>query len=257
MEWENVARQRLPALHQQQTGPSSNGLHPAAMEIKLWVTNAPATFPRVCLSTGHTMSHEPEHTERELVEQILDGDREAFLNFIDRYERLVKHVVFRMVDDERDREELCQDVFVRAYRYLDGFRFESKLSTWLARIARNTCLNHLEKKDHPLYADHAPAPDGESPDARAALNRIEDPDTDVSRAAVDREQQDVVRRGLDTLAEHYRTALTLYHLEGMSVSQISEIMENPEGTVKSHLYRGRKKLKDWLLEHYDQEELTI
>lgn len=202
------------------------------------------------------MSHAPERTERELVEQVLDGDREAFLDFIDRYERLVKHVVFRMVDDDRDREELCQDVFVRAYRSLDGFRFESKLSTWLARIARNTCLNHLEKKDLPLYADHAPAPDGESPDARTALNRVEDPDADVDQDAMDREQQDVVRRGLDTLAEHYRTALTLYHLEGMSVSQISEVMGNPEGTVKSHLYRGRKKLKDWLLEHYDQEELT-
>jgi RNA polymerase sigma-70 factor (ECF subfamily) len=202
------------------------------------------------------MSHEPERTERALVEQILDGDRAAFLDFIDRYERLVKHVVFRMVDDDRDREELCQDVFMRAYRYLDGFRFESKLSTWLARIARNTCLNHLEKKDVPLYADHAPASDAPSPDARAALNRIEDPDTDVARAAVDREQQDVVRRGIEALSEHYRTALTLYHLEGMSVSQISDIMDNPEGTVKSHLYRGRKKLKDWLTDRYSQEELT-
>jgi len=200
----------------------------------------------------------PERSERELVEQVLDGDREAFLAFVDRYERLVKHVVFRMIDDDRDREELCQDVFMRAYRYLDGFRFESKLSTWLARIARNTCLNHLEKKEVPLYADHAPSPDGEgSPDARAALNRIVDPDEDVAAAATDRERRDVVREGIQALAEHYRTALTLYHLEGMSVSQISRVMDNPEGTVKSHLYRGREKLKDWLLERYSQEELTL
>lgn len=198
-----------------------------------------------------------ERSERELVQQVLDGDRDAFLAFIDRYERLVKHVVFRMVDDDRDREELCQDVFVRAYRYLDGFRFDSKLSTWLARIARNTCLNHLEKKDMPLYADHAPSPDDEPPDARAALNRIEDPDEDVAETASDRERREVVREGIQTLSEHYRTALTLYHLEGMSVSQISDVMDNPEGTVKSHLYRGRKKLKDWLLEHYSQEELTL
>ena len=199
-----------------------------------------------------------ERTERELVEQVLDGDREAFLDFIDRYERLVEHVVFRMVDDDRDREELCQDVFMRAYRYLDGFRFESKLSTWLARIARNTCLNHLEKKEVDLYADHAPAPDDEGPaDARAALNRIENPDENVAEAATERERRAVVREGIKTLSEHYRTALTLYHLEGMSVSQISDVMDNPEGTVKSHLYRGRKKLKDWLLDHYSQEELTL
>jgi RNA polymerase sigma-70 factor (ECF subfamily) len=195
--------------------------------------------------------------ERALVERILDGDREAFLTFIDRYERLVKHVVFRMVDDERDREELCQDVFVRAHRSLDGFRFESKLSTWLARIARNTCLNHLEKRDMPLYADHAPSPDGEPADAQAALNRVPDTDAAVAETATDREQQDLVRTGIQTLSEHYRTALTLYHLEGMSVSQISDIMDNPEGTVKSHLYRGRKKLKDWLMERYSQEELTL
>ena len=202
-------------------------------------------------------SDAPERSERELVEKVLGGNREAFLDFIDRYERLVKHVVFRMVDDARDREELCQDVFMKAYRYLDGFRFESKLSTWLARIARNTCLNHLEKKEVPLYADHAPSPDEESPDARSALNQITDPDEDVEAAATERERQAVVREGIQTLAEHYRTALTLYHLEGMSVSQISDIMDNPEGTVKSHLYRGREKLKDWLLEHYSQEELTL
>ena len=195
--------------------------------------------------------------ERELVERILNGDRKAFLAFIDRYERLVKHVVYRMVDDDRDREELCQDVFVRAHRYLDGFRFESKLSTWLARIARNTCLNHLEKKEVPLYADEAPSPDGDTPDARTALNRVPDPNENVAESAVDRQRRDVVRRGIESLSEHYRTALTLYHLEGMSVSQISEVMENPEGTVKSHLYRGRKKLKDWLLERYQREEITL
>ena len=200
---------------------------------------------------------ESDIDERELVERILDGDREAFLTFIDQYERLVKHVVYRMVDDDRDREELCQDVFVRAHRYLDGFRFESKLSTWLARIARNTCLNHLEKKDMPLYADEAPSPEGETPDARTALNRVPDADADVAGAAADRQRREVVRKGIDSLSEHYRTALTLYHLEGMSVSQISEVMDNPEGTVKSHLYRGRKKLKDWLLDRYQREEITL
>ena len=79
----------------------------------------------------------------------------------------------------------------------------------------------------------------------------------MAGAAADRQRREVVRKGIDSLSEHYRTALTLYHLEGMSVSQISEVMDNPEGTVKSHLYRGRKKLKDWLLDRYQREEITL
>ena len=81
--------------------------------------------------------------------------------------------------------------------------------------------------------------------------------TDVAAgASLGENGPSLVREGIQALSEHYRTALTLYHLEGMSVSQIGEVTDNPEGTIKSHLYRGRKKLKDWLLDRYQREELT-
>lgn len=203
------------------------------------------------------MSNSPSSTadEKELVERVLDGERQAFLDLIDQYKRLVQHVVFRMIDDPRDREELCQDVFVRVHRYLEGFRFESKLSTWIARIARNTCLNHLEKKEMPLYADEVQGSDGRPTDARNALGRIPDPADGPDQDAASRQLRDVLRAEIADLPEHYRTALTLYHLEGMSVKQISRVMDNPPGTVKSHLYRGRKKLKDRLQERIPPEEL--
>lgn len=194
---------------------------------------------------------------QQLVEQVIAGNREAFLELIERYERLVKHVVFRMVKDDRDREELCQDVFMKVYRYLDGFRFESKLSTWIARIARNTCLNHLEKKDLLLYADHAPSPDDESPDMREAMARVPSEDESPREETQAMEVRDFIHEEIQHLPEHYRTALTLYHLDGMSVKQIADVMDNPEGTVKSHLYRARKKLKDRLLATYSEEELQL
>lgn len=205
------------------------------------------------------MDEEDRHIdERQLVERVLDGDRDAFLELIEQYERLVKHVVFRMVDDERDREELCQDVFVKVHRYLDSFRFESKLSTWIARIARNTCLNHLKKKDLLLYADHAPSPDDKAePDMREAMARVPSGDEGPSEHAEDREVRDYIHEEIQKLPEHYRTALTLYHLEGMSVKQVAAIMDNPTGTVKSHLYRAREKLKDRLLATYSEEELQL
>lgn len=209
------------------------------------------------LSTSTAMDTDTDTDVQRLVEQVVAGDRQAFLELIERYERLVKHVVFRMVTDDRDREELAQDVFVKVYRNLDGFRFEAKLSTWIARIARNTCLNHLEKKDLLLYADHAPAPDDEEPDMREAMARVPSADDSPREQTQQLEVRDFVHEEIQQLPEHYRTALTLYHLEGMSVKQIADVMDNPEGTVKSHLYRARKKLKDRLLATYSEEELQL
>jgi RNA polymerase sigma-70 factor (ECF subfamily) len=201
---------------------------------------------------------EERAAERRLVERVLDGERDAFVELVEQYERLVQHVVYRMVDDDRDREELCQDVFVRVHRYLDGFRFESKLSTWIARIARNTCLNHLEKKQMPLYADQAAGPsDAAATDARELFNRIPDEGDTPADETADRHVYDAIHDAIDTLPEHYRTALTLYHLEGMSVQEVADAMDNPEGTTKSHLYRARKKLKDRLLEVFSAEELQL
>ena len=84
--------------------------------------------------------------QKTLVDNILAGDQNAFKTLIGQYQRLVTHFVFRMVPSQADREDICQEVFVKIYQHLDRFRFDSSLSTWIGRIAYNTCLNHLEKK---------------------------------------------------------------------------------------------------------------
>ena len=80
------------------------------------------------------------------IERILSGDQTAFRTLVEEYQRLVSHIVFRMVATKEDREDICQDVFMRIYQNLSDFRSESKLSTWIASIAYNACLNHLEKR---------------------------------------------------------------------------------------------------------------
>ena len=191
--------------------------------------------------------------EQRLIERVLAGDRQAFLDLVESYQRLVQHVVFRMVSDRRDREELCQDVFIKVHRKLDSFRGDAKLSTWIATIARNTCLNHLEKKEVLLYEDEA-APAGEEDD-RDAFSLLPGDRTGPAEHTAREEIHAFVHDTIGQLPEHYRTALTLYHLDGMSVKEIGEVMDNPQGTVKSHLYRARKKLKDQLLARYSKEEL--
>ena len=102
------------------------------------------------------------HQEQERIEKIIAGDMRAFQALVEDYQRLVCHVVFRMVHNEEDREEICQDVFVKVYQNLSKFEQKSKLSTWIGRIAYNTCINYLKKKKVPLYEDLAPAESGES-----------------------------------------------------------------------------------------------
>jgi len=184
---------------------------------------------------------------RLLIDKILAGDKKAFQAFIEEYQRLVSHIVFRMIPNESDREDVCQDVFIKLYQNLVYFQFESKVSTWIAKIAYNACINHLRKKKVPLFDDLSS--EGESLDSLVGDNISPDEFT---------EERDIAFRlqsEIDKLPIHFQTILTLYHLDEMSYSEIAEIMKLPEGTVKSYLFRARKLLKDRLMSKYQWEDL--
>src|SRR5689334_9595326 len=85
-------------------------------------------------------------SDNESIQRAMRGNADAFRQLVEDHQRLVAHVVFRMVPDTTDREDLCQEVFIRVYQKLGTFRFQSKLSTWIARVAYTVCLNHLAKK---------------------------------------------------------------------------------------------------------------
>lgn len=185
--------------------------------------------------------------ERNLVDRILAGDGDAFARFIDKYKALVVHIVYRLVLNLDDRDDICQEVFMKIYRSLAGFRFESKVSTWVARVAYNTCMNHLDKKRELLVDEFRPD-----------LGTLDDLSGDADRPDEVAEEVDVslrLRAEIERLPAAYRTILTLYHLEEMSYNEIGEVMNLPEGTVKSHLFRARKHLKARLLSHYRREDL--
>lgn len=182
-----------------------------------------------------------------LIDEILGGNKAAFRKLVDQNQRLVSHIIFRMVADRQDREDLCQEVFVRVYRNLREFRREAKLSTWIARIAYNIGLSHIKKKNIPLVdeavLDHVES-DGDFP-------RMSSPHADIEQKIISGLVQDEIER----LPVYYKTALTLYHLDGMSYDEIVDIMKVPEGTVKSYIFRGRKMLKERLLARYSREDL--
>jgi RNA polymerase sigma factor (sigma-70 family) len=181
------------------------------------------------------------------IEKILAGDKEACQALVEEYQRLVSHIVFRMVSNQADREDICQDVFLKVYQNLNEFRSESKISTWVAKIAYNTCINYLEKKRLPLWDD--------LPSQAQKPGSLRDRDVQPDCLTEEQEVTIHLHREIEKLPVHFRTILALYHLDGMSYNEIGKITGMPEGTVKSYLFRARRLLKERLLAKYQPEDL--
>ncbi|XOV93808.1 MAG: RNA polymerase sigma factor [Bacteroidota bacterium] len=168
--------------------------------------------------------------ERTLVKQVLAGNQAAFQLLIRQYQKLVGHMVWRMVSNPEDREEICQDVFIKVYDSLGTFKFDSKLSTWIATIAYRMSLNHIKRSNRNKETED--------------LDLIDFKMENSSDVLEENDYAKFIHQLIDQLPDTYKTILTLYHLEGFSYPEIVEVTGLPEGTVKSYLFRARKKLKE-------------
>jgi RNA polymerase sigma factor (sigma-70 family) len=176
------------------------------------------------------------HTEPELINRILQGDLYAFKLLVKQHEKLVRHMATRLMSNEADVEDVCQEVFIKVYRHLGNFKFQSKLSTWIASIAYSTTINQLRKESGKKnVTDDIGEYEYQHSTTDTPESLLHKKDT---AAFV---QQEIAR-----LPVNYRTVLTLYHLNEFSYQEIEEITGLPEGTVKSYLFRARKLLKDRL-----------
>ncbi len=179
--------------------------------------------------------------ERQLVKQVLGGSDSAMRLLISKYERLVMHMVIRVVQDEMDREELCQDVFFKVYEKLSTFNFNSKLSTWIATIAFRSAVNFAKKKKlDQVDLDEVSFKVGEEVD----LTETED-------------TKKFIHKLVDQLPLNYKTVLTLFYLDGFSYPEIVEITGMPEGTVKNYIHRAKSKLKVLVEQSAKTEEALI
>ena len=192
-------------------------------------------------------------TDRQLVEKVLTGDTSAFATIIKNTEVLVAQIVFKMVDNIEDRKDLAQDIYLKAYKSLPGFRFGSKLSTWIAQVSYNTCLDYLRKKKLVLQDTVHDDGDEDLPgiNNKYSLELNVGADKDIFR----KELSGILKTEIDRLPVIYKTLITLYHNEEMSYDEIAQITQLPEGTLKNYLFRARKALKNSLLQHYKKEDL--
>ena len=180
--------------------------------------------------------------DESLVQAVLRGDREAFRTIVANNEKLVTHIVFRMVKQTQDREDLCQEVFLKVYDKLNTFRFGSKLSTWIGSIAFNTCINFLRKKKLVLLdSDHEQ--DEENPHFPA---QQKDTSMRPDELLVNKERNKLLWKYVDELPPVQQTMISLFHRQEFSLDEIATIMDMPMGTVKSYLHRARQSLRNKL-----------
>lgn len=185
--------------------------------------------------------------DRALLDAIARQARGSFETLVRRHQRLVWHVVQRLVRDPEDTRELAQEVFLRVHRTLHQFRGESRLSTWIARVAWTVAVRHLQTRRIELVDTHAAIDDDHDDDAPLppAVRDAADP-TDLLAQVADAQLARQLHAQIDRLPPLQRLLLTLYHLHETPIGEIAAITGLPEGTVKSHLFRSRRQLREWL-----------
>jgi len=191
-------------------------------------------------------------TDQDVVALALRGRESAYRELLRRYQRPVLSLIHRIVRDRELAEDLAQDTFVKVLNALDRYQPEFKFSSWIFKIAHNTALDALRKREVPTLSLDG-APDALTAEAQEATRPMvaSDEQSPVDFTA-GRELGVHIEAAIGKLRPEYRTAVTLYHMEGFAYEEIAETMALPLGTVKTFIHRARKELRTHL-EHLRAE----
>src|SRR3954451_11500645 len=169
-----------------------------------------------------------EFDERALIERCRAGDDIAFSELVDRYKNLVYAIVSRMISDRSRTDDLAQEVFLKVHRGLPYFRGDARLSTWIFRIVSNVCSQER---------GHQP-PEPSATDVREPGRH--------DAAFTDLELRDRLDKAMAQLPEQQRLLIAAHYLEGVQYEALAEALDIPLGTVKTHLYRAKRRLRERL-----------
>ena len=179
--------------------------------------------------------------DRALVDAVLANAPGAFARLVREYQGLCWHIIQRMVRNPEDARELCQDTFLSVHQSLHQYRYESALKSWIGRVAYTVALRHLERKRIAHRRQRARRATATSRCWTASATAV-----DLEADCADQEMHAHLLAAIDTLPPLPRTVLTLYHLDELSIPEIAQVTGLAAGTIKSHLFRTRLKLRETL-----------
>ncbi|WP_230467730.1 RNA polymerase sigma factor [Lujinxingia vulgaris] len=198
-----------------------------------------------------------EDQELQLVERAQAGDREAFKELVETYQRKVYGICIGMLKNPDDSMDVSQEVFIKVYRYLEKFNRQSSFYTWLYRITVNMCIDFLRKKKRVQEVDYDDGilrgSDEVEGDEHILPSRLGlNPDKVYGR----KELRQKMLEALETLSEKHRTILILREVEGLSYEEIADVLNISKGTVMSRLYHARRYFQT-AVESYVGDELKV
>jgi RNA polymerase sigma-70 factor (ECF subfamily) len=186
---------------------------------------------------------EPQTTDAELIRRTLAGERNAYGVLMLRYQRPLHALVRGIVRVQEDADDLVQETFFRAYRFLDRFDTERALRPWLFKIGANLCFRHLRRSRRGSWVS---LEDEHPQTGRRLVERLENPGAEE---AVTRPLETArLAEAIDRLPPLHRTILLLRGVHGLHYDEIAETLAVPAGTVMSRLNRGRRALRQLLAE---------
>lgn len=180
-----------------------------------------------------------ETADIDLIDRALEGDQQAYKEILTRYRNPLYNLLYRMVHNKMETEDLVQEAFIKAFASLASFNDEYAFSTWLYKIAINNCIDHFRKKKLKTFSLDKPisSKDGE------IRREFPDPSYRPDKTLLSKEKDKLIEEAIQNLPEKYRISIVLRHNEDKSYEEISQILNIPLGTVKARIFRAREMLK--------------
>lgn len=182
--------------------------------------------------------------DSEIISRVLRGDQQAYAMLVDRYQSYVFTLTLRMIKSREDAEEVAQDVFIKAYKYLSDFRGDSKFSTWLYTIVNNTCITFLRKKKLEVH----------SLDNEKVFEMADSKDSGMRANMVEQKSKlAMVSNAINMLNPDDAAVITLFYKGEQTLEEIAGILGVEPNTAKVRLHRARTKLRGKMETHFAEE----
>ena len=177
-----------------------------------------------------------------LIDEAIAGKQEAYQKLMTKYRQLIYNLIFRMIRNKEDVQDLTQEAFIKAFNSLEKFDKQFSFSTWLFKIATNNCIDYLRKKKLNTFSIDKDI--GTEDDDF----QFEIPDTETipDRNILDTERKKILEDAIESLPNKYKSVILLRHRDEKDYEEIAKKLKLPLGTVKAHIFRGRELLNKYL-----------